>query len=124
MIKGLPFGIAVFSAIVLASSLQAAAKDNDLFGRWEREGHIPGWIGFQWIEFTAKSLRSDLFPEMRIERYAVTDEMARVHTQFGETYVFERDGADRLCLSAAKVHALTEPDAIARQQDRLCYVRA
>jgi len=37
--------------------------------------------------------------------------MAHVHTTFGETYAFEGDGADRLCLFAAKVHTLTEPGA-------------
>jgi len=45
MTRGLAFGIAVCSSIVLASSLQVAAEDNDLFGHRNVKGISQAGLG-------------------------------------------------------------------------------
>ena len=115
--------VAVFGLLGLSTSPEADAKGNFLIGRWEGEQQSPGWIGFRWIEFTDTDIRSDVFSEILIDRYDINDAWARVHTLFGETYVFEIAGVNRICLPAARIQALTDLRETAKDEDQLCYLR-
>ena len=122
MASRLPCGMAVFGVIALFVAFETQA--NFLFGRWERERPNAGWISFQWLEFTDRAIRSDVFPEISIDRYDITNDLARVYTRFGAVYVFELVDTNRICLPAAKVQALTDSRSSGNQHHQLCYMRA
>lgn len=118
------FGVIAFGLLGLFTSQEAGAKDNPLLGRWVLERQSPWWIGFEWVGFTEDAVRSDVVAEIPVVRYDITDDVARVHTRFGETYVFDLVDADRICLPAAKIQALTGHRPATEDDGRLCYVRA
>ena len=108
----------------LFAPLEAEANDNPLLGHWVRESSGPWWIGFEWIGFSKGFVRSDVVAEIPVARYDITDDVARVHTRFGETYVFDLVEPDRICLPTAKIQALAGYRPATESTDRLCYVRA
>lgn len=115
-------GLAVALLVVGATAI-SEAQANYLFGRWEREPTAWGWIGFEWIEFSDASLATDAIGDVPVQTYRITDDLALVQTRFGETYIFEVIGPNKICLPAPKLHALTEDQPADETQPRDCYIR-
>lgn len=113
-----------FGVLGLFAPLEAEANDNPLLGHWVRENPGPWWIGFEWIGFSKGFVRSDAAAKIPVAHYYITDDVAWVHTRFGETYVFELVQPDRICLPTPKIQELAGHRPATESADRLCYVRA
>lgn len=112
-----------FGVLGLFAPLEAEANDNPLLGHWVRENSGPWWIGFEWIGFSKGLVQTDMVADIPVARYDITDGVARVHTRFGETYVFDLVEPDRICLPTAKIQELAGHDPATEYASRLCYVR-
>ena len=104
------------------------SEDNPLFGRWLLTGDGGGWVGFRELSFTRARMYADDpqggMLQFKVHCYRWNAETVRVRTEFGETFAFEQQSPDTICLPPARARKLQKGAADgAEPLHRRCWQR-
>ena len=86
------------------------SEDSPLLGRWLLTDGGGGWVGFRELSFTRARIYAD-DPQggmlhFKVRCYSWNAETVRVRTEFGETFAFEQQSPDTICLPRPRARKL------------------